>query len=303
MKILVTGADGFVGRHLGPVLRDAGHEVSEARSPGDADGFELTDPAKVQRALEAVRPEAIVHLAAVSSVAESHRDPARTMAVNALGTAHLLAAAKDVCPRARLLFVSSGEVYGRLPPGPAAVEDVPPAPLSPYAASKLAAEVVALQFHRSYGMDVLVARPFSHLGRGQAPHFVVPSFAIQIAAIARGAAEPVLRTGDLSPRRDLLHVDDVVRAYELLLRAGKPGGIYNVASGTGRTIRELLDEMLALARVEARVEADPALVRPVEIPELIGDPARLRALGWAPRRTVRDALVEVFDERGLSLVR
>jgi len=223
------------------------------------------------------------------------------MAVNALGTTHLLTAAKDVCPRARLLFISSGEVYGRLPPGRAAVEDLLPAPQSPYAASKLAGEVVALQFHRSYGADVVVARPFSHLGRGQAPNFVVPSFAAQIAAIARGGTEPVLRTGDLSPRRDLLHVEDVVRAYELLLRAGQSGGTYNVASGSGRTISELLDEMLALARVEARIELEPSLVRPIEIPELIGDAARLRALGWVPRLNVRDALVEAFDERGLSI--
>jgi GDP-4-dehydro-6-deoxy-D-mannose reductase len=301
MRVFVTGADGFVGRHLGPVLRDAGHVVFEARHPGDPEGFELTDPSRVRAALGDVEPEAIVHLAAVSSVAESHRDPARTMAVNALGTTHILAAAKDVCPRARLLFVSSGEVYGRLPPGRAAVEELPPAPQSPYAASKVAGEVVALQFHRSYGTDVVVARPFAHLGRGQAPNFVVPSFAAQIAAIVHGGAEPVLRTGDLSPRRDLSHVEDVVRAYELLLRAGQPGGIYNVASGAGRAIRELLDEMLALARVEARIELDPALVRPIEIPELIGDATRLRALGWVPRRTVRDALVEAFAERGLPI--
>jgi len=302
MRVFVTGADGFVGRHLGRVLRDAGHTVREARGPGDADGFELTHPSEVRAALERVRPEAIVHLAAVSSVAESHRDPVRTMAVNALGTTHLLAAAKEVCPGARLLFVSSGEVYGRLPSDRAADEDLPPAPLSPYSASKLAGEVVALQFHRSYGMDVVVARPFGHVGRGQARHFVVPSFAVQIAAIARGAAEPALRTGDLSARRDLLHVEDVACAYELLLRAGQPGSIYNVASGTGRTIRELLDEMLALAGVQARVEPDPALVRPVEIPELIGNATRLGTLGWAPRRTVRDALVDVFDELGLSIV-
>ncbi len=302
MRVFVTGARGFVGRHLGRVLREAGHAVFDAGNPGDAGGFELTDPATVRAALEAATPEAIVHLAAVSSVAESHRDPARTMAVNVLGTTHLLAAAKDVCPRARLLIVSSGEVYGRRPPGPPSVEDHPTAPQSPYGASKLASEVVALQFHRSYATDVVIARPFTHLGRGQASHFVVPSFAIQIAAIARGSADPVLRTGDLSPRRDVLHVEDVARAYELLLREGRPGGVYNVSSGVGRTIREILEEMLGLARVEARVEPDPARVRPVEIPEMVGDSTRLRSHGWAPRRAARDALVEVFEEHGLSIV-
>jgi GDP-4-dehydro-6-deoxy-D-mannose reductase len=298
MRVLVTGSDGFVGRHLGRTLRAAGHEVVEPPGPGVPDGLDVTDPARVRAILEAAKADAVIHLAAVSSVAESHRDPTRTFAVNALGTVNLLSAVKAVRPKTRVLVVSSGEVYGRaFQLGPAA-EETPLAPLSPYAASKASAEMAALQFQRSYGTDVLCVRPFGHLGAGQATTFVVPSLAAQIAAIGRGEAEPVLRTGDLSPIRDFLHVTDVVAAYELLLREGVPGAVYNVASGLGRTVRSLLDELLTLASVSARIEVDPDRIRPVEIPAMIGDSARLCALGWVARRDVRTALTDVLEEHG-----
>jgi GDP-4-dehydro-6-deoxy-D-mannose reductase len=297
MKILVTGADGFVGRHLSAALRRANHDIVEPGAPQAPDGLELTDFTSVRSTVERARPDAIVHLAAVSSVAESHQEPGRTFAVNAVGTTHLLAAIRQTCPRARLLLISSGEVYGRAAARSPTSEDAPLEPLSPYAASKVAGEVSALQFHHSYGTDVVIARPFGHLGAGQALRFVIPSFAEQIAAFRRnGTADPVLRTGDLSPIRDFLHVEDVVASYALLLEHGVPGVAYNVGSGVGRSVRSLLDEMLELAAVKARVEIDPARVRPVEIPVLVGDSSRLAALGWKPRRDVRSALREVLEE-------
>lgn len=298
MRILVTGPDGFVGRHLTRLLRASGHEVVEAPGPGAPGGIEVTDLASVTHALDAARPDAIVNLAGVSSVPESHRDPTHAFAVNAIGTVNVLAAAREVCPRARLLVIGSGEAYGRAAGREPLPEETPLQPLSPYSASKVAAETAALQFHRSYDTDVVCVRPFNHLGRGQATGFVVPSFAAQIAAIRRGEAPPVLRTGDLSPTRDFLHVEDVVAAYELLLRAGVAGAVYNIASGQGRTIRNLLDEMLELTSVVARIETDPARVRPVELPVLIGDPSRVRALGWVPKRDVRGALRDVLEEHG-----
>jgi GDP-4-dehydro-6-deoxy-D-mannose reductase len=298
MRILVTGSDGFVGRHLCAALRAAGHSVLEPPGPSAEGGLEVTDAASVLSVFGSARPDAVVHLAAVSSVAQSHRDPAQTFSVNALGTTNVLAAVRDVCPKARLLIVGSGEVYGRAASATPAPEDTPLEPLSPYAASKLAAEAVALQFHRSYGTDVVAVRSFSHLGKGQAAQFVVPSFAAQIGHIRRGGAEPVLRTGDLSPIRDFLHVEDVIAAYLLLLRQGASGAVYNVASGVGRTIRNLLDDMLDLAGVTARIEVDPDRVRPVELPVLVGDASRLRALGWTPKRDVRAALRDVLEEHG-----
>ncbi len=298
MRVLVTGGAGFVGRHLCAGLVAAGYEVAGTPPLGEPGAFDVTDPESVARALRDARPDAVVHLAAVSSVAQSHRDPSGTFRVNALGTMHLLTAMRDTCPQARLLLVGSGEVYGR-PESPAPVpENAPLAPLSPYAVSKAAAEAAALQFHRSYGLDVVCVRPFNHLGAGQAGHFVVPSFAAQIARIQRGELAPVLRTGDLSPVRDFLHVEDVIDAYVLLLRSGRGGETYNVASGRGRSIRDVLDELLALAGAKVAVEADPALLRPVEIPVLVGDAARLRGLGWSPRHSVTEALGDVLREHG-----
>jgi GDP-4-dehydro-6-deoxy-D-mannose reductase len=297
MRVLVTGPEGFVGRHLCQGLAARGHEVIEAPGPGSEEGVDIRDATRLGALLHSVRPQAVVHLAAASSVGRSHRDPVETLDVNAVGTTALLAAARRAAPDARLLIIGSGEVYGRAASSPA-TERTPLEPLSPYAASKAAAELIALQFHRSYGTNVVCVRAFSHLGSGQGQDFAVPSFAAQLAAIKRGEAPPVLRTGDLSPVRDFLHVADVVSAYELLMRVGAPGSVYNVASGTGRSIQSLLDEMLVLSNINARVEVDPARLRPVEIPVLLGDPARLRALGWEPRHQVRQALSDVLAEQG-----
>jgi GDP-4-dehydro-6-deoxy-D-mannose reductase len=299
VRILVTGANGFVGKHLCAHLRDRGETVSEAHGPVAgvvAPSLEVTNPAKVRETVEEARPEIVIHLAGLSSVAKSHRDPARTFAVNTLGAVHLLAALRDAAPKARVLLIGSAEMYGPVPPGTRAAEDSPLRPLSPYAASKVAAEVAGLQFHRATKLEVVAVRPFNHIGTGQAPHFVVPSFARQLAAIREGAAAPVLRTGDLTPIRDFSHVCDVVEAYALLARRGVPGEAYNVCSGEGRTIGSLLDEMLLLSGIEARVEADPERLRPAELPSLVGDPGKLRRLGWAPSRSVGDALRDALKE-------
>ncbi len=302
MRVLVTGADGFVGKHLCRHLREQGDDVVEACGPparGVSSGgapLDVTDPANVREVVETARPEVVIHLAGFSSVARSHQDPARAFAVNALGAVHLLAALRDAAPKARLLLIGSAEMYGALPAGARATEDFPLRPVSPYAASKVAAEVVGLQFHRAAGLDVVAVRPFNHVGAGQAPHFVVPSFARQVEAIRTRRSPATLQVGDLTVTRDFCHVDDVVRAYRLLALHARPGETYNVCSGEGRTIRSLLDELLEMAGVTAAVEVDHLRLRPAEIPSLVGDPAKLRKLGWQPSRTVRDALREVLEE-------
>lgn len=302
MRVLVTGADGFVGKHLCRHLRAVGDEVLEAHGPR-ADGagvpgptVDVTQLASVRACVSAARPDAVVHLAGFSSVGKSHADPAAAFAVNAMGTVNLLVAIKEHAPKARVVVVGSGEVYGAVPPGTRATEGHPLEPTSPYAAGKAAAEVAALPFWRGYKLDVIFTRPFNHLGPGQEPSFVVPAFAVQLARIKSGEAEPVLKVGDLTPIRDFSHVRDVVVAYRLLLEKGVPGQAYNICSGTGRSIRSLLDEMLQLSSVAARVEVDPARLRPTEIPSLVGDPSKLRALGWEPKLTVTDALREVLAE-------
>ncbi len=273
MRVLVTGADGFVGKHLCRHLREQGDDVVEAHGPparGASSGgapLDVTDPANVREVVETARPEVVIHLALL-----------------------------DAAPKGRLLLIGSAEMYGALPAGARATEDFPLRPVSPYAASKVAAEVAGLQFHRATGLDVVAVRPFNHIGAGQAPHFVVPSFARQVEAIRTRRSPRTLQVGDLTVTRDFCHVDDVVRAYRLLALHAGPGETYNVCSGEGRTIRSLLDELLEMAGVTAAVEVDHLRLRPAEIPSLVGDSAKLRKLGWQPSRTVRDALREVLEE-------
>jgi GDP-4-dehydro-6-deoxy-D-mannose reductase len=298
MKVFVTGGDGFVGKHLAAAFTTAGHTVTPVGGPQVSGGVDIENVSQIAEALRDALPDAIIHLAAVSSVSRSHQHPRESMAVNAVGTTALLEAMRLVCPEARLLVVSSGEVYGRSASYGPLPEDAALEPLSPYAASKVAAESVAFQYHRSYGTHVVCARSFSHLGAGQAPTFAIPSFASQIAAIRQGRASSTLLTGDMTPIRDFLHVADVVDAYGVLLEKGIPGTAYNVASGMGRSLQSLLDKLLELSGVQARIEVDPARLRPVEIPVLVGDASRLRSLGWEASRTVEQALRDVLDEFG-----
>jgi GDP-4-dehydro-6-deoxy-D-mannose reductase len=295
VRVLVTGAAGFVGRHLCDHLAASGDEPVPIGWPAGERAVDVTDANAVRRAVEAARPDAVAHLAGVSSVAASHRDPSHAFAVNVLGAVHVLAAVQEVAPQARVLLVGSSEMYGAVPPGSRATEEWALRPLSPYAASKVAAEVAGFQFQRARGLAVISARAFNHLGRGQRTDFVVPSFAEQIAVIRRGKGEPVLRVGNLEAVRDFSHVADVVEAYRLLLQRGMPGEAYNVCSGEGHTIRAVLDRLLALAGVQARVEVDPSRFRPTELPSLVGDSGKLQRLGWRPRRSLDDALRDALE--------
>jgi GDP-4-dehydro-6-deoxy-D-mannose reductase len=296
MKVLVTGADGFVGQHLCRALEARDDTVWAAGGPGGVRALEVTNQAEVLKCVSEFKPEGVVHLAGISSVARSHAAPAEAVAVNVLGTAHLLQAVRDHVPRARVLLVGSGEEYGRLQEGHPADEQTPLAPLSPYAASKLAAEILGRQAFASYGTPVVLLRPFNHLGAGQAAGFVVPSFASQLVKISRGQASAIIDVGDLSPIRDFSHVLDVVDAYLLLLSHGEPGQPYNICSGTGSSIRQLLDALQAMAGTRAEIRVDPTRLRPAEIPWLVGNPARVETLGWKRRRSVEEALGEALAE-------
>ncbi len=304
MRVLVTGADGFVGGHLCEALEAAGDVVlplcgsSHSRlvsTCAHAQVIDIRDPQAVREAVLRARPDAIIHMAAVSSVARSHSEPADTFEVNARGTLSLCLAARALESPVRVLLVSSGEVYGVVT-NDLADEETRLAPLSPYAASKAAAEIVAFQFARSYGLHVVCARPFTHLGAGQAPTFAIPSFARQLVAVRQSGGSGTLSVGDLEPIRDFSHVRDVVSAYRLLLDRAPSGETYNVCSGEGRSVRSVLDELIELTQVTVDVRVDPSKLRPTEIPRLVGNPAKLHALGWTPRWTVRDALADVLAE-------
>ena len=302
MRVLVTGADGFVGKHVTACLRAHGDEITELRgpSPHHDRGLDLLDAAGVDRFVAEAQPEAVIHLAAASAVAASHASPGRTFAVNTVGTVHLLDALRRRFPTARVLLVGSGEMYGKVPLGERVTEGSALAPMSPYAAAKVAAEVAGFQFFRGYGLPVVSARPFNHLGPGQATTFVMPSFAHQIIGAER-STEARVEVGNLEPIRDFSHVADVAEAYRLLVSNGIAGEAYNVCSGRPRSIRSILGELLTLSGIELDITIDPHRFRPAEIPSLVGDPSKLVALGWKPTRTASDALREVLDEARATL--
>jgi GDP-4-dehydro-6-deoxy-D-mannose reductase len=295
VKVLVTGADGFVGTHLVRALRARGDVVEAAGGPGSTGHLEITDQPAVAACVRQARPDGVIHLAGASSVARSHAEPAETFSVNVLGAAHLLAAVREHAPSARVLLVGSGEIYGAVTAGHRASERDPPRPLSPYASSKLAAEIVGRQMLDSYGLQVILARPFNHVGPGQTPSFVVPSLARQLLDVAAGRAAPVIAVGDLSPVRDFSHVHDVIDGYLLLLERGKAGEAYNLCSGIGRSIRDVLEELQRLLGTRAEIRVDRQRLRPVDIPWLVGDPTHAESLGWRRQRSVDEALRELID--------
>lgn len=296
MTVLVTGADGFVGTHLVRALRARGEVVEACGGPGGPGELDITSSQAVEARVVASRPDAVIHLAGISSVARSHQQVQETVSVNVLGAANLLEALRRHVPRARVLLIGSGEAYGAVSEGQRAKENDPLQPLSPYAASKVAAEILGRQMAIAYGLQVVLVRPFNHLGAGQGSGFVVPSLARQLLELAEKRVEPVIAVGDLSPVRDFSHVLDVIEGYLLLLERGAPGEVYNLCSGEPRRIRDLLDELQRLLGTRAEVRVDPSRLRPVEIPWLVGDPGKVEALGWRPRRTVRDALEDVLAE-------
>jgi GDP-4-dehydro-6-deoxy-D-mannose reductase len=228
-------------------------------------------------------------------VAESWVDPARTFSVNALGTLSILEAARGVARR--VIVLSSAEVYGVVDPGALPVnEDAPLRPVTPYAASKVAAEFLGVQAHLGHGLAAIRARPFNKIGPGQQPSFVVAALAQRIARAERDGLASI-RVGNLSARRDFVDVRDAVRAYRLLAERGEPGEVYNVCSGVDVAVEDLVRRLMALAKVELRLEVDPSLARPVEVPRMLGDPSRLRAAtGWAPTIPLEDTLTDVLEQ-------
>jgi GDP-4-dehydro-6-deoxy-D-mannose reductase len=303
MRILVTGASGFVGRHLVERLAARGDQMigvgtEPTAAPGVAEWrrADLRSRDELIAAIGDTRPDAVVHLAAQSSSAESFRDPSGTFEVNTLGTWHLLDAVAKAAPRARVLMAGTSEAYGPQPAGSRAGEDTPFHPVSPYALSKAAADYACELAHRQ-GLDVIRTRSFGHTGTGQSPRFFLPSCARQVAEIEKRGSEPVLRVGDLSVVRDLCDVRDVVEAYLALLEKGRSGAAYNVCRGSGVRLSELVDGLCSRARVSIRIEVDPARLRPIDVPYLVGDPSRIeREAGWRAQIPIEQTLDDVLAE-------
>ncbi len=292
MKIFVTGISGFVGGRLTRHLLARGDQVwgSYAGQPPQIPGVEcfavdIVEADAMRRIIDRTDPDAIIHLAGLSHVGASWDDQASYFRVNVLGTERLLDAAEG----RTVIFASSSEVYGLVPEDEQPIaESSPLRPLNPYAMTKAAAERLAV------GRGAVVARAFNMIGPGQAPKFALPAFASQLVAIAAGRADPVVKTGNLSARRDLVHVDDGARAYRLLVKKGEPGEAYNIASGRAYSIAEALDQLIAVSGVEARIVSEAGRLRPTDLPLLCGDPSRLEALGWKREKTVADALSDLW---------
>jgi GDP-4-dehydro-6-deoxy-D-mannose reductase len=313
VNVLVTGADGFVGRHLVRRLVETGHWVTAGCRPGGEPldswlgerwrgavrirSIELTDASTVENAVSAP-VDAIIHLAAMASGGDARRDPGGAWVVNAAGTARVVDAAVRLRAAGSadplLLVVSTAEVYGKGKASPRRETD-PLCPQSPYAASKAGAELAALETWRRTGLRVVIARPFPHTGAGQPSQYVVPAFVERLrAAMATGATQ--VPTGNLDPVRDLLDVRDVVEAYLGLLASGVPGEAYNIARGEGVTLRRLFQQLAELMGIRAEPVPDPSLVRTADIPHLVGDSAKLRkATGWSPTVPLEQTLREMVD--------
>jgi GDP-4-dehydro-6-deoxy-D-mannose reductase len=295
MKALITGGSGFVGKYLADECSAAGDDVVSI----DRSGFEpldITDRRAVHDAFARHRPEVVYHLAALSHVGESWDEPNLAFRVNIEGTANVLDGARAAVVR-REIVVGSAEEYGRVEERDLPLrEDSPLRPTSPYGVSKIAASFLALQAHLAYGFDVVRVRAFSHTGPGQSDRFLIPALAQRIAQAEREERDEI-RVGSLDPVRDISDVRDVVRAYRLLAIHGHAGVVYNVCSETGVSVREIADRLVAAARRPLRVTVDQALVRPVEVPRLVGDATLLRAdTGWSPSYSLDDTLTAVLDD-------
>jgi len=298
MHVLITGIAGFVGSRLTRYLLEQGDRVSGLYldAPPHFAGVEayegnVADRASLDRAVRAANPDAIVNLAGLSHIGESWswEHMPDYFWVNVVGTENVLAAAEG----RPVVIASSGDVYGTVPEAEQPIsEDRRIAPQTPYALTKAASERLAV----AHG--AVIVRSFNLIGPEQAPKFALPSWASQLAAIRRGEREAVLEVGDLSTRRDFVHVDDGAAAYRLLAEKGTPGGVYNLASGKAVQMREVLERLQRISGVAAEVKEGVYPSRPYDIPCLAGDPSRLRALGWEPRRTLDDALTDLWRDFG-----
>jgi len=299
MRVLVVGADGFVGEHLVTHLRENGDTVTEGVGPGaDPAGgrvpLDVRDSSWVGRVVSEARPEAIYHLAAVAYGPDAARDLDTAIDVTVGGTANVLEAAARLSTPPIVLVTGSAEVYGA-PSVDVIDERVRSRPVSLYGATKVAQEVVALTFGSVRSVPVIATRSFNHIGPGQRPPFAIPSFAHQLRAIAAGETEPILRVGNLTPIRDFSDVRDVVRAYRLLVAGRHTGEPINVASGVGRSIGSVVEALVQASGLQVSVEVDPDRVRVDDPPRIVGDAGRLRALtGWEPAIPIEQTLGDVW---------
>jgi GDP-4-dehydro-6-deoxy-D-mannose reductase len=310
MRILITGITGFAGGHLAEALLAPGgvqlFGVSR-RSEWPAEwrhlagqaalhACNLGDRPSVEALLRQVRPEQVYHLAGYAHVGQSLREPEAAWAGNLTVTLCLYDAIQRWGGKPRILYVSSGQVYGDLTAGDQAHDERSPLlPVTPYASSKAAADLASYQYTRSSGLDIVRVRPFNHIGPRQSPQFAVPNFARQVAAIEQGRQEPFLETGNLTSRRDLTDVRDMVRAYILLMQRGRTGEVYNAGTGEAHSMQAVLDHLLALAKAKIEIRQKPDLLRATDTNVIRADVLTLcRETGWQPQFTLAQTLADTL---------
>lgn len=310
MRVLITGITGFAGSHLAEVCVAKGADVwGLAHTPGphphlahlgnriQLHAANITDAAGMRAALADIAPDWIFHLAAQAHVPTAWSNPAETFTTNVLGQLNVILALQEHVPAARLLVVSSSNVYGMVAEQDQPVdESTPLRPADPYAVSKVGQDMLALQYWQSHGLHAVRVRPFNHIGPRQAPDFVIARFAQELAEMEAGLRPPTLKVGNMSAKRDFTDVRDVAQAYWLALEKGTPGAVYTIGSGTARSIDEMLRIMLRLARVDVQVETDPALLRPGDLPVLQSDPRALQEqTGWRTAIPLEQTLEDTLN--------
>jgi GDP-4-dehydro-6-deoxy-D-mannose reductase len=293
-RLFVTGLSGFVGQHFQSRLNA---DASEWALLPATSRYDLAEPDSLE-ALWPEMPDAVIHLAGQTFVPEAFRNPARTLNINLIGTLNLLQALKARGFKGTFLYVSSGDVYGQVIEAELPItERQPPCPRNSYAASKLSAEFLSLQWGLSEGWPVMVARPFNHIGTDQSESFVIASAARQISRIKRGLQAPQLEVGDIDVTRDFPDVDDVISACLALLEKGVPGQVYNICSGHEQSIRSLIERLRDLAQVDMQLVQDPTRLRRADQRRVCGSSAKLtQATGWTPEITTQQSLRAILSD-------
>jgi len=309
-RVLITGITGFAGSHLAEHLLDLGgfeiYGLYRWRSrteniEGFKDKFNLIegdirDASSMRHLIEEIKPDWVFHLAAQSYVPMSWKAPVETLSTNIIGEANLFEACRKTDCDPLIHIAGSSEEYGFVLPDEVPIKETNPLrPLSPYGVSKVAQDLLAFQYFKSYGLKVIRTRAFNHTGPRRGEVFATSNFARQIVMIEKGKAEPIIRVGNLEAVRDFSDVRDIARAYTLALKKGEPGEVYNICSGKGIKIRQLLDMLLAQSKVDIEIKEDPARMRPSDVGFLIGDATRFRAkTGWRPEIPFEQTLADLL---------
>lgn len=313
-RVLITGAGGFVGSHLIHALKAQGDveifaAVYKATSdivsliPGDhIIAGDLTDFTYAEKLVSISAPDVVYHLAALSVVHSSVGQASAVMNGNTTISYNILEAVRLGAPKARFIAISSGNVYGAVEDTTYPInEDTHLRPLNPYAVSKVTQEMLALQYYLSYGLDVVILRPFNHTGVGQTTDFVIPKFAKQFADIENGSITPIIEVGNLDTVRDFTDVADMVGAYLLAADKGIAGEIYNIGSGVGHSIREILDTLESLSSAKVEVKVNENFVRTSDVPVLVADASKFRsATGWEPKIPLSKTISDILENYRLK---